>query len=602
MLCLGFTSYIMVYAYQNGDPRKVYHGMDYKGNLCGVDLPWQPYVYYCAEENASTPAVATGTWAPVTSIDMHHPICVEYCPNSAITKSKCYDDSGQEKTVTDYATHPVAKRYCLPQAGNLMGKVNAKLGGHPIEKYVPIVVSTFREGWPCLLGAFCLAFVLSFVYLLALEYLAGLVMWICVSLLCLFPAIIGGNLIYISFHGGVDGIPSSGDSQTDRNIGIVCCVASAFFILVSCCMAGAMNKAVKSVESAAACMFHARSLLLEPVINLTARLCLWTCMLAGFAWLISVGEVRKSKIYRTFTYKTEESVYLVFYMIMMLWLNDLCNAMSQYVIANATAKWYFTEHVGGTKLVPDCLLCKGYFNGWFYHLGSLAFGSLIICFTRPIRIIFLVLLYTGEVTDNATCGCLSSLCACCTGCFESCLMHISKNAYIEMAISSKGFCAAGSDAALVLRTENKAIAALSGATWLFTITGLASITSFSASITSFVVQNTETFSSPTSKYYIQDPMVMAACAGTIAFVVALCFMLVFDSVADTMLLCMAYDLKDQRENPFPQQQEMRSPPAAHQSIFASFFGTAAPAKEGGGGGMKRPQYAHDQLNELLSYK
>jgi len=434
-----------------------------------------------------------------------------------------------------------------------------------------------------------------------LEYLAGLVMWICVSLLCIFPAIIGGNLIYISFHGGVDGLPSSGDSQTDRNIGIACCVASAFFMLVSCCMAGAMNKAVKSVESAAACMFHARSLLLEPVINLMARLCLWTCMLAGFAWLISTGEVRKSKIYRTFTYTQVESVYLVFYIIMMVWLNDFCNAMSQYVIASATAKWYFTEHIGGSKMVPDCLLCKGYMNGWFYHLGSLAFGSLVICFTRPVRIILLVLVYAGEMVP--ACGCISSLCSCCTGCFESCLAHISKNAYIEMAISSKGFCAAGNDAARVLKTENKAIAALSGATWLFTITGLAAVTSFSASITSFIVQNTETFSSPTSKYYIQDPMVMAACAGSIAFVVALCFMLVFDSVADTLLLCMAYDLKDQRENPVPMQQDMKQPAAANQSIFASFFSTAAPVKDvGGGGGMKRPQYAHSEMNELLNQK
>merc|ERR1719487_1101352 len=187
---MAFTGYIMVYAYENGDPRKIYHGMDWEGKLCGVDLPWKPYVYWCAED-----AGAVNSWSTVTSIDLHHPICVEYCPNSQATQSSCYDKStGTAKLVTDYATHPVANRYCLPQAVNLLDKVNEKLGGHPIEKYIPIVVSTVRVGWPCILCAFGLALLLSFAYLFALEGCASCVMTICLSTLALFPGIYGPTL------------------------------------------------------------------------------------------------------------------------------------------------------------------------------------------------------------------------------------------------------------------------------------------------------------------------------------------------------------------------------------------------------------------------
>jgi len=284
---------------------------------------------------------------------------------------------------------------------------------------------------------------------------------------------------------------------------------------------------------------------------------------------------------------------------MMLWLNDFCNAMSQYVIATATARWYFTEHVGGTKLVPECLLCKGYVIGFVFHFGSLAFGSLVIALTRPVRIVIVVLLYAGEVTDNATCGCLSKISACCYGCFESFLMHLSKTAYIDMAITSNSFCASGKNACHLLATENKAIAVLSGATWLFTIAGLASVTTFGAFITSFIVQNTEAFTSPSSPYYIQDPMVMACCAGVLSFLVALCFMLVFDSVADTMLICLAYDLKDQRENPVPLQRA--APPPPQQSVFASFFNTAAAPVSNHAMAVKRPQYTHYKMQELLNH-
>jgi len=596
-LCLGATGYIMAYAFQNGDPRKVYHGMDYKGSLCGVDEPAKPYVFWCAAQGGGWPK---GSYSPVTKIDFQHPICVDYCPNSPATQHECYDEiTGKSKSVTDYATHPVAKRYCMPQAGDMMHKFNDKMGGHVIEKYLPLVVSTVRQGWPCLLGAFGLAFLLSFLYLLALECFAGLVLWGCLMTLVIFPAAIGGNLIYFSFHDGVDGMPNSGDAQTDLYIGIGCCVASAFFLLVCCCMAGAVNKAGKSVESAAACMFHAKSLLIEPVLNLSARIVLWAFMAAGFAWLISVGDVRKSKIYRTFEYSSEEWIMIVFYLMMMLWLNDLCNAVSQYVVANATARWYFTEQVGGTKLVPSCLLCKGYISGFIFHFGSLAYGSLVIAITRPIRMVLLVFLFAGDVTDNATCGCLSSACGCCVGCFENVLMHLSKNAYIEMAISSTGFCASGRAAVQLLATESKAIAALQGATWLFTLSGLASVSIFGSFITSFIVQNTEAFNSPSSKYYIQDPMVMAACAGVVCFFVALCFMLVFDSVADTMLVCLAYDMKDQRENPLPMMPKAAPPP--QQSLFQSFFNTAAAdAKTALPAGQKRPQYMHDKLQQLIN--
>merc|ERR1712178_167994 len=127
-----------------------------------------------------------------------------------------------------------------------------------------------------------------------------------------------------------------------------------------------------------------------------ARAAVWGVMLSGFAWLISVGHVQKSKVYRTFTYTTEEWVYLVFYAVMMIWLNDFCNAMSQYVIANATARWYFTEHVGGMKLAPRCLLCKGYVSGFIYHFGSLALGSFVISLTRPFRMFLVVVLFAGE--------------------------------------------------------------------------------------------------------------------------------------------------------------------------------------------------------------
>lgn len=552
---LAYGGYIMSYAFQNGDPRKVYHGMDYEGRLCGVDLPYKPYVYWCktSEGSSNVQPVQTGSaaWIQPTDLDFVHPICVEFCPQSAATESQCYDpQTGGKRFLPDYATHPVAKKYCFPQAQEVMAKVNAKMGGHPFQKYLPLVISTAHTNWEVLLGAFVLALILSSIYLLLIECMAGLVISVCVIVMIALPGACGSYLIYAFYNGGLDGMPGSGDAQTDLYFGIFCCVTSAFFLLMSCCMTNAINKAITIVEEAAGCLFECKSLLLEPLINLSTRITLWVFMLTGLAWLISVGEVRKSKIYRTFTYTDEEWIYIGSYVFLILWVNDFCTAMSQYVIASASATWYFTPQSGGVKSV-NCLLIKGYCSGLIFHFGSLAMGSCIIALMRPIRICVMIFVFAEEIVDNAACGCISRCCFCCLECFNSFLVRLSKNAYIDMAITSKNFCASGTNAVELLLKQSKTLAATAGVTWIFTIVGLASVTASGSFITSLIVQNAEVFNRPTSRYYVQDPMVCSAMAGVVCWVVALGFMLVFDSISDTMVMCLAYDREEEKNNPLP---------------------------------------------------
>jgi len=263
----------------------------------------------------------------------------------------------------------------------------------------------------------------------------------------------------------------------------------------------------------------------------------------------------------------------------MLWVNDFCTAMSQYVIANASARWYFTDHTGGMKLGNNCLLCKGYFNGWI-HFGSLAMGSCIIAIMRPIRICVLAIVMAEEVVDNAACGCITRCCFCCVECFNSFLVHLSKNAYIDMAITNKAFCAAGSNAAHLLMTQSKTLIASAGASWIFTLLGLTSVTSSGAFITLLVVRNTDALNRPTSRYYVQDPMVCSAVAGVICFFVALCFMIIFDTVVDTMVLCLAYDREEMKDNPVPaQRQHVEAHPQGTGMGCGAWLGSKAPVQQ-----------------------
>lgn len=63
----------MVYAHEHGDMRKLHHGLDYQGNICGVDkdVAGKPFLYWCAdaEEELSTPAAnETGAEDPASPV------------------------------------------------------------------------------------------------------------------------------------------------------------------------------------------------------------------------------------------------------------------------------------------------------------------------------------------------------------------------------------------------------------------------------------------------------------------------------------------------------------------------------------------------------
>lgn len=65
-----------------------------------------------------------------------------------------------------------------------------------------------------------------------------------------------------------------------------------------------------------------------------------------------------------------------------------------------------------------------------FHLGSVAFGSLVIALVQLVRsIIAAVEAYTKE-SQNSFTKCIFKTCHCCLYCFEKILQYLSRNAYI----------------------------------------------------------------------------------------------------------------------------------------------------------------------------
>ena len=86
---------------------------------------------------------------------------------------------------------------------------------------------------------------------------------------------------------------------------------------------------------------------------------------------------------------------------------------------------------------------------------------------------------------------------------------------------------------------------LNGATWLFQLAGLGAIASLGHLQTCAILKYYPGFEDPYSPDYVQNPLLLGICGCAVAGTMAFPFMMIFDTVSDTILY--AYIVQKMRE-------------------------------------------------------
>lgn len=521
MVALGGLSAILEYARKHGDYNRLFHGYDHRGHLCGVDVPEQ-YLYHCRGQTGS--------------VDIRHPICVARCPQGSMTVSEC--PSGETQ---GYASRPVAGRFCLPQSGPLAEQVAG--GIHASDLYVYSErLSQLPKAWAALVSSATIAVVLGYLYLLALEVCAGPLVCICVLAVVACPSAVGVYLLSVasSPEGGVDGIPHAGSEERNLAAGAACCALGLLLAVVACCSMRSIDTAIGCVKASCECIFDCRSLLLSPVFELVNKVTVLTVMFAGFLLLVSCGSASgRGGLYRG-EYTTKQYAYLVYYGFMLLWTGEFFTSLSQFAVAQSVQRWYFAPYENGLKTrAPRLGLFRGYCIALFFHIGSLFLGSLLIAAFRLVRMTIGWLTTRAKEQGNDVGRVVARVVQCIVDCFRGTVQFANKNAYIEMAISSTPFWVSAQRAFATITTQVAAVTLLHGATWIFQLVGVAAISSGGAYITLMMCRSFSVFNEPSSDHYVSDPVFVSGAAAIVCAVVAVAFVVVFDTVADTVLYCFA---------------------------------------------------------------
>jgi len=115
----------------------------------------------------------------------------------------------------------------------------------------------------------------------------------------------------------------------------------------------------------------------------------------------------------------------------------------------SVSTWYFTKD---KKTVGNMTVLSALKISFRYHLGTAAFGSLIIAIIQMVRCVIYYMQRKAKEADNKLAEMVLACLQCFMWCIEKCMKFINKNAYIQTAIFGYNFCHAAKEAFfLILR-------------------------------------------------------------------------------------------------------------------------------------------------------
>mmetsp|Transcript_90829 Transcript_90829/g.261726 ORF Transcript_90829/g.261726 Transcript_90829/m.261726 type:complete len:692 (-) Transcript_90829:103-2178(-) len=570
ILALGMCCRIGVYAFRNGHIGNLHHAVDYQGRMCGVDVPGKRMALWCWRKDSDL-------------INLRHPICVEHCPDSNETTHECWDHPSQGLvTRQDYPTRAfLHSPYCWPKDERLLEQIR-EARGNRVPCPGKLLIGMPRASFWVIPIAAGISSLVGYTYFRLLEKFVDRVVYIFINFVTYLFLVVG--CYHLLLYWKSDG----GSRHLITGCVLIAVSLSAFSFVFSETAQSSINRAAGCIEAACECITEEVSLLFEPLVAMLLRMAILVAFLVIFVLLVTCGAPRivEGRKRHGWGYSAQEQFYIAYMVVMFFWLMEFTTSLSQYVLAWATQRWYFTPYVDDTKIDrPHKAVCKGYFNALRWHLGTLAYGSLLIGVLRIPRIVLkgikvVVNLAAGRKNGSQVCGCLGQG-----------LEHINKNAYIGVALTTESFRQAAVSADLMLNDNKdvRSIAWLNGMQGIFQLGGLILITA-AAGFGTFVWVSLSNVSGP--DIAVRDALIWIGII--VAFPIGLSYMTLFDTVGDTILYCWA--VQERRYNYHKEHLRKRGGNRIRGMLSTVMSSFSADER---GEELSKVKYAPPALRELL---
>ncbi|ELU15407.1 hypothetical protein CAPTEDRAFT_224558 [Capitella teleta] len=250
-------------------------------------------------------------------------------------------------------------------------------------------------------------------------------------------------------------------------------------------------------------------------------------------------------------YGGDYTIYLqVFQLFMWFWIMNFIVALGQMTLAGAFASYYWAFKK--PKDLPTFPVASSLWRSLRYHMGSLAFGALIIAIIQMIRVALEYVDHKLKGTENVVAKFLMKCLKCCFWCLEKFMKFINKNAYIMIAIYGENFCTSAKNAFMLIMRNIVRVAVIDKVTDFLIFVGklmvTAAITILSFYFFSGDLSNQIPWANisdyvdsyvPTLNYYLLPCIII----GIATFIIASGFFSVYSMGVDTLFLCFLLDME-----------------------------------------------------------
>ncbi|XP_047669534.1 choline transporter-like protein 2 isoform X1 [Tachysurus fulvidraco] len=453
------------------------------------------------------------------------------------------------------------------------------------------IFEDYTQSWYWILLGLVVAMVLSLLFIVLLRFLAGVMVWvmICMVLLVVAYGIFYCYMQYVQFKGqpGADVSITDLGLQTDFTVYlqlqqtwlafvIILCIVEVIIILLLIFLRKRIQIAIALIKEASRVVGHVMSSLFYPLLTFV----LLALVIAYWAITAVFLSTSSSVVYKVFnssecefsrqtcdpqtfnssnisslcpdaecmfafyggeTFYHRYLVLFQFYnLFLFFWCVNFVVALGHVTLAGAFASYYWALRKPDD--IPAFPIFSSLGRALRYHIGSLAFGSLILAIVQVIRVTLEYLEQKLKGAENRFTKFLLSCLKCCFWCLEKFIRFINRNAYIMVAIYGKNFCTSAKDAFFLLMRNIVRVAVLDkvtdfllflGKLLIVGIVGIGSFFFFSGKIKA--VEE----AAPSLNYYWVP--ILTVVFGT--YVIAHGFFSVYAMCVDTLFLCFCEDLE-----------------------------------------------------------
>jgi hypothetical protein len=352
----------------------------------------------------------------------------------------------------------VMDRYCVPSV--VVDGVGKQIPNLNLNFFNDLKLS-----WKLIVIIFFSSIGISLVFLGILRLSIGIFVWFLVLASLLLLAGIGVTLLLYSYKclgdpllptGGVSALKQSvmgevscaaGYSINDPNYRQLTLIFSFIFFLfflvyffIILIFRKRIKLAINLNKISIHFIFHNLSCLLIPFVQLTFLGAWWVGWLADAVFTLSsppVGDEMNQRF--NFSWQFGFELFSFF------WVNSFILSVGQMAVAGMVGLWYFTPN-NEKKGLGFRPLRSGLVNTFFFHLGTVAFGCLILSIIKLIKLLTLYAYKmarknptTSGLAQNRAVSCLFTCVYSCIACVEKLFTALSETAFIFSSLFGTNF-------------------------------------------------------------------------------------------------------------------------------------------------------------------